>query len=422
MEPGTTVLSGHSVVVSGRRILAVAPTAECETAYDTATRVELPDHVLIPGLVNLHTHAAMSLLRGIADDLALMDWLRRRIWPAETRHVSAQFVRDGTLLACAEMLRGGVTCFNDMYFFPGAAAEAALRLGMRAVLGIVVIEFPTPFASDADDYIAKGLAARDEHRGEPLISFSMAPHSPYTVSDRSFARVLTLAQQLDIPIHVHLHETLDEIRQSMALHGVRPLERLRRLGLAGPHLLAVHGVHLEANEIDLLARSGCSLVHCPTSNMKLASGAAPVASALAAGIKLGLGTDGAASNNRLDILQEVRHAALLGKLTSGDATALDAHAVLRMATLDGATALGLGDEIGSIRPGKQADMCAICLSTPETRPCYDPVSHLVHVAGREHVSHVWIAGHLCVQDHRLLQIHNTELLDIASLWQNRLHQ
>jgi 5-methylthioadenosine/S-adenosylhomocysteine deaminase len=380
----------------------------------------LENHILIPGLVNAHTHAAMSLMRGLADDLPLMRWLEDHIWPAEAKHVSRQFVFDGTLLACAEMLRGGITCFNDMYFFPEAALEAALLSGMRSVHGLIVIEFPSAYASDPADYLRKGLALRDRHREEPLVSFTLAPHAPYTVSDDTFRQVATLAAELDLPVHIHLHETADEIARSLTEHGVRPLERLARLGLLGPNLSAAHCVHLSAEEILLLARHGCSVVHCPCSNLKLASGFAPVASMLRRNVNVALGTDGAASNNRLDMFQEMRTAALLAKAVAGDAQALPAHAVLRAATLAGARALGIEDRAGSIVPGKAADLVAVDLRAPELMPCFDPVSQLVYAAGREHVSHVWVDGKLQVSEGNLTNQAFSRLDTRWELWQNAL--
>lgn len=420
VEPHGVVLEDHAVAVSAGNIVDILPAKEALGRYQPAQRATLPQQVLIPGLVNLHTHAAMALLRGIADDLPLMDWLKTRIWPAEAKHVSAAFVRDGTLLACAEMLRGGITCFNDMYFFPEAAAEAAQSLGMRAVLGMVIIEFPTAYATDADDYISKGLAVRDRLRGEPLISFCMAPHAPYTVADKTFERIATLSAQLDLPIHVHLHETSGEIGQSLVQHGTRPLNRLQRLGLLGPGLIGVHAVHLDEPEIALLAENNCAVAHCPTSNMKLASGAAPIAKLSKQGVRIGLGTDGAASNNRLDLFQEMRHAGLLAKVSSGDAAVLNAHELLRMATLGGASAVGLDDRIGSIQAGKAADVCAIRLDALETSPCFGPASHLVYTAGREHVTHVWVNGVLQVENGLLRGCDTARLLDTVNLWQNKL--
>jgi 5-methylthioadenosine/S-adenosylhomocysteine deaminase len=420
IEPSGVTLDHHALAINAGRIVGLAPVELAKTQFLPRRKLTLPSHVLLPGLINLHTHAAQTLLRGYADDIAFSDWLNQRIRPAVTRLLSPAFVRDGTLLACAEMLRGGITCFNDMYFYPGQAAEAALRLGMRATLGILVMESPSSYAADADDYLSKGLAARDAVLDQPLISFCMAPHAPRTVSDKSFERIATLAAQLDLPIHIHLHETVDETAASIQQHGVRPLERLRRLGLLGPAMIAVDAVHLETSEIALLAEQCCSIAHCPTSNMKLATGITPVASLAQRGVRVGLGSDGAASNNRLDLFREMNHAALLAKLSSGDATALDAHAALRMATLNGAAALGQDKCIGSLELGKLADICAVALDDVSLAPCFDPAAHLVHAAGREHVSHVWVGGEARVSNGKLLNLEPAELLDIANLWHNRI--
>ena len=420
MSPERTVLLDHAVVVEYGRIVDVTPARHARERYPAARRIELPGHVLIPGLVNLHTHAAMALMRGVADDRALMDWLRNHIWPAEMRLVSPEFVEDGTLLACAEMLRGGVTCFNDMYFFPEAAASAALRSGMRAVLGMIVIEFPSPYATDAADYLSKGLALRDRLKDEPSLSFCLAPHAPFTVSDASFGKVAVYADKLDVPVHVHLHETAEEIQESVAAHGMRPIRRLQGAGLLSPHLVAVHAVHLNDEEIGLLAEHGCHVAHCPTSNLKLASGIAPVARLAAAGVNVGIGTDGAASNNRLDVLAEMRLAALIAKGASGDATVLPAHEILAMATLHGARALGLDKLTGSLTPGKFADMTAVNLGAPELAPCFDPVSHLVYAAGREHVTHVWTAGELLLENGRLTRLDSAELSAKAARWKEKI--
>lgn len=420
VDTPAAVLENYSVIIAGTDVLAVVPTLEVALRYTATTHVRLPDHVLIPGLVNLHTHAAMTLLRGLGDDTALMDWLRDYIWPVETKLVSAAFVRDGTLLACAEMLRGGVTCFSDMYFFPEAAAEAALESGMRAAIGMIVIEMPSAYAGDARDYLAKGLAMRDALRDEPTLSFCLAPHAPYTVSDSTLERVATYAAELDIPVEIHLHETQDELRESVSAHGVRPLERLQRLGLLSPGLIAIHAVHVEPSEIELLAQHGCSVAHCPSSNLKLASGFAPITKMLVSGVNVGLGTDGAASNNRLDMLSEMRLAALLAKGQSNDATALPAHAALHMATLAGAKALGIDDRVGSLTPGKRADITAVRLNGLELSPLYDPVSHLVYVAGREHVTHVWVDGKQRVEEGALLGIDERELQAKAAHWRDRI--
>ena len=422
VEPDGAVLADHSVVVDRGRIAAVLATSEVAASYAPAERVDLPEHVLIPGLVNLHTHAAMSLMRGLADDRPLMTWLKEHIWPAETRHVSPEFVYDGTLLACAEMLRGGVTCANDMYFFPESAARAFLDAGMRASLGLIAIEFPSAYASDAEDYLRRGLELRDRMGNEPLLSFCMAPHAPYTVADETFRRIATLAEELDLPVHVHLHETADEVAAGVAQHGRRPLERLEGLGLLTERLIAVHAVHLAPSEIAALARAGSSVAHCPSSNLKLASGLARIGELLAHGVNVGIGTDGAASNNRLDMFQEMRTAALLAKVVAGDAAAMPARQALHCATLGGARALGLERRIGSIVPGKAADLAAICLSTPETQPCFDPVSHLVYACGREHVTDVWVAGARAVRARTLTGIEARKLENQTALWHNKLRQ
>ena len=414
------MLTQHAVVVRDGTIEAILPAAEAPARFPDYEHRELSEHALIPGLINAHTHAAMTLMRGLADDLPLMKWLEEHIWPAEKRHVSPQFVRDGTLAACAEMLRGGITCFNDMYFFPGAALEAALEARMRSMHGIIAIEFPSAYAADSADYLRKGLELRDRYGDEPLASFCLAPHAPYTVADATFQRIATLAAELDIPVHVHLHETEHEIQRSLAEHGLRPLERLQRLNLVTPNLIAVHAVHLTREEIALLARHGCSVAHCPSSNLKLASGFAPVAKLAEAGVNIALGTDGAASNNRLDMFQEMRMAALLAKAVAGDAQAMPAHAALRAATLGAAQALGLAGVVGSIVAGKAADLTAVALRGIELAPCYDVASHLVYAAGREHVSDVWIAGEQQLREGKLLNSAFASLEKRLHLWQNAL--
>ena len=420
VAPEGAVLQDHAVVVEDDVIAALLPIEDAQRRYPHARVVDLDQHILIPGLVNTHTHAAMTLMRGIADDLPLMRWLEEHIWPAEAKHVSPEFVHDGTLLAIAESLRGGVTCFNDMYFFPEVAAQAAVETGMRMSVGMIVIEFPTRYAADPQDYLAKGLAMRDALKREPRLSFCLAPHAPYTVNDQTFERVMVLAEQLDVPVHLHLHETTGEIQQSLALHMKRPMERMERLGVLSARLIAVHAVHLLDEEIKALARNGCSIAHCPSSNLKLASGIAPVAECLDAGVNVSLGTDGAASNNRLDMFEEMRLAALLAKAASGKADILPAHRALKMATLDGARALGLDRRIGSIEPGKQADLVAVNLSALELSPCFDPLSHLVYAASRQDVSHAWVDGELLLSDSRLTRIDTEQLRYRVERWRTAL--
>ena len=418
--PSGTTLIDHSIAIDAGRIVALLPRAEAHARYQAKRHIALPCHALMPGLINIHAHAAMTLMRGMADDLPLMTWLKQHIWPAEATHVSQKFVYDGTLLACAEMLRAGITCFNDMYFFPEGAARAVLDAGMRAMLGMIVVEFPSAYAGDADAYLHRGLEIRDGYRDEPLLGFCLAPHAPYTVSDQSFAKMLTYAEQLNVPIHTHVHETRDEIAQSIAQYGVRPIERLARLGLLGPNFIAVHAVHLEPEEIALLAQQGCHIAHCPSSNLKLASGFAPIPSLIEAGVNIGLGTDGAASNNRQDLFGEMRLAALLAKAISNRADALPAYEALAMATINGAKALGLESKIGSIEIGKAADLIAIDLSSLEMTPCYDVASHLVYCAGREQVSHVWVAGEPLLEDRKLTRLNVDEISSNAIQWRNRI--
>ncbi len=418
--PQNAKLEHHALVIAHGAIIDLLPASAALERYPATRVIDLPNHVVIPGLINLHAHAAMTLMRGLADDLPLMPWLRDHVWPAEATVVSAEYVRDGTLLACAEMLRGGVTCFNDMYFFPEAAAQAALQARLRAAIGIIALEFPSAYATDASDYLSKGIALRDTLRDESLLSFCLAPHAPYTVSDATFERIAVYAAELDLPIHTHLHETQDEIRDSLAAHGVRPLQRLKNLGLLGPNLIAVHAVHLTPEEIALLAEHGCHVAHCPTSNLKLASGLAPIPALSQAGVNIGLGTDSAASNNRLDMLSELRLAALLGKHGARDAAAFPAHQALEMATLNAARALGLDTKIGSLEIGKRADITAVNLGALELSPCYDPLSHLAYAAGRENVSHVWVDGALLVEDGALLHIDTSEIMARAGYWRDKI--
>ena len=417
IEPANTVLSEHSLAVRDSIIVDILPQAEARQRYHAATEYELSGHALIPGLVNLHTHAAMNLLRGMGDDLPLEKWLRDVIWPMEARHVSPAFARDGTLLAAREMLRNGITTCNNMYFFPDDEAQAFADMGMRAVEGIIVLDFPSNWARNPEDYLARGLAARERWLDHPLISFSIAPHAPYSVSDAGLTRAAHFAREYKLPIHIHVHETAHEISEALATHGERPIAHLARLGILSPALTAVHLVHANETDLATLAKHGCHVAHCPTSNMKLASGIAPLPAMSRHGLNVGLGTDGAASNNRLDIFQEMRHAALLAKVGTNDATAAPAADVLRMATLGGARALGLGERIGSLEIGKHADLCAVNFEGPAENPCFDPISHLVYVTGREHVSHVWVDGNILVRDGKmLLHIDDKELLELTSIW------
>jgi 5-methylthioadenosine/S-adenosylhomocysteine deaminase len=418
--PAGGVLEHNAVAISQGRIVAVLPTRDALARFDAAEVVDRPTHLLIPGLVNAHTHASMSLLRGLADDLPLMAWLQDHIWPAEQRWMSAEFVEHGAELAMAEMLLGGTTTFNDMYFFPEVVARVAARIGMRACVGMILIKFPTVWAGDSAEYLRKGLALRDEYKGHPLISTAFAPHAPYTVDDEYLVKIRRLADELEVPVHTHVHETTDEVLGSVVDCGERPLARLDRLGLVSPMLMAVHMTQLESAEIERVAAAGASVVHCPESNLKLASGFCPVERLLAAGVNVCLGTDGAASNNDLDMLGEMRTAALLAKGVAGRADAVTAEQVLAMATINGARALGLAEEIGSVEPGKWADLCCVNLARPSTWPVYDPVAQLVYAASRNQVEDVWVAGRRMVADGRLARMDDAAIMARASEWRDRI--
>ncbi|MCY4454620.1 MAG: TRZ/ATZ family hydrolase [Immundisolibacterales bacterium] len=420
VEPAGSILEGHAIAIRDGTIAALGPAAEIDSGHAPKERVHLDGHALVPGFVNAHTHAAMTLFRGLADDLPLDAWLAEHIWPAEARFVDAAFVGAGTRLAVAEMLRGGTTCFNDMYFFPDVVGEVARPAGMRAVLGLIVLEVPTVWAPDRASYFARGLEVHDAFRGDDLVATALAPHAPYTVGDEAFERIRGLSESLDLPVHVHLHETEHEIEEAVRETGERPLARLDRLGLVNPRLAAVHMTHLLAEEIDKLAARGASVLHCPESNLKLASGVCPVPRLVAAGVNVALGTDGAASNNDLDMLGEMRTAALLGKLEARDATANPAERMLRMATLGGARSLGLGNRIGSLVPGKSADAAAIDLRGPDTQPVYDAVSQIVYAATRSHVREVWVAGRRVVRDGVLETLDAEEAVREAGEWRARI--
>jgi 5-methylthioadenosine/S-adenosylhomocysteine deaminase len=420
VEPPGEVLTHHAVAVDAGRIVEILPAERARVKYRALTVHELDTHALLPGFVNAHTHAAMTLFRGLADDLPLMDWLNDHIWPAEQRWLSPQFVTDGSRLAFAEMIRSGTTCFGDMYFFPEQTAEAAVEAGLRALLGMVYIDFPTAWARDANEYFGKGLALHDRFKNHPLIRTAFAPHSPYTVSDAPLAKISTLAQELGIPVHMHVHETEEEVAQGVEQHGRRPLERLADLGMLGPHLIAVHMTQLEWADIELVARHGVNVTHCPESNLKLASGFCPVAELLGAGVNVALGTDGAASNNDLDMIGEMRSAALLAKGMARDTRTLPAPQALALATLNAARALGLDGIIGSLAPDKQADLVAIDLDRPETQPVFDPVAQVVYSADRSQVTDVWVAGRQLLRGRELLTVNEAEAVARAAEWARKV--
>ena len=418
--PRETCLQDHSLVVHQGRITDILPTDAISSRYQATKHQLLTEHALIPGLINAHTHAAMSLMRGLADDRALMDWLNNHIWPAEQKWVNAKFIEDGIELAVAEMLLSGTTCFNDMYFFPDVMARTADRLGMRAVTGLIVLDFPTPWAANSEEYFEKGIALFDELRHVELVTAALAPHAPYTVSNQPLEKIRMLSDELDLPVHIPVPETNHEIEHSIEHYGKRPIARMQDLDLLGPNLLAVHLTHMLDEEIELLAEHNVNAVHCPQSNLKLASGFCPVVRLLDEGINLGIGTDGAASNNDLDMLEEMRSAALLAKAVANDPQSLPAHQALEMATLGGARALGLADVTGSLEIGKWADITAINLSHPSCQPVYDAISQVVYTASRQQVSDVWVAGEQLVEDSELTTIDVDDCLRRAHNWQQKI--
>ena len=422
VRPRGEVLTHHALVMHGKTISAILPREQLEPAFPGVKIVDLPGQALLPGLINAHAHSAMTLLRGLADDLPLMRWLEDHIWPAEQACVGADYVRAGTELAIAEMLMGGTTCFNDNYFFPDVAAATAVRAGMRAVVGLPLISVPTAWATTEDEYFARGLAVHQELKGEALISTAFAPHAPYTVSDSAFRRIRELAEELDIPVHLHLLETAGEIDGSHQQYRCHPIDRLEKLGLFNDRLLAVHMTQLDDRGMDRVARAGVHVLHCPASNLKLASGICPVAGLVARGVNVCIGTDGAASNNTLDMFAEMRLAALLAKGASGDPEAVPAEQALEMATLSAARALGLEDRIGSLEAGKQADLIAVSLDRIETLPVHHVVSQLVYATGRHQVSHLWVAGRQLVRDGRVLSLDTDRIKSETAIWQRRLER
>ena len=419
VEPAGVVLKAHALGIRDGRIAFIGPRAQALKLVAHEVR-ELPGVLLSPGLVNAHGHAAMTLFRGLADDLPLMTWLQQHIWPAEAKWVDEAFVRDGTDLAIAEQIKGGISCFSDMYFFPKVASERVHNSGLRAQIAIPILDFPIPGAANADEAIRQGVELFGDLKHHPRIKIAFGPHAPYTVSDVNLEKVRVIAEELDAAIHMHVHETAVEVQQSVEQYGERPLARLARLGLLGPRLQAVHMTQISEDDLALLVESNSSVIHCPESNLKLASGFCPVERLWQAGVNVAVGTDGAASNNDLDLLGETRTAALLAKAVAGSASALDAHRALRMATLNGARAMGLEAEIGSLEVGKAADIVAFDLSGLAQQPIYDPVSQLIYATGRDCVKHLWVGGKQLLDDRQLTRMDEQQLSAMAAAWGQRM--
>ncbi len=418
--PTKKVLTNYSIAIQDGRILDLLPTSDATKKYSSETTLDYDHHIIIPGLINAHTHAAMSLFRGLAHDLHLMEWLENHIWPAEQKWVNEDFVQWGTQLAIAEMLRGGVTCFNDMYFFAETTAQVATKSGIRAHIGMIILDFPTQYAKNADEYFSKGLALHDQLKTHPLVKCTFAPHAPYTVSNGPLERVAILANELELPVHIHLHETQEEISKSVEQYKVRPLERLHKIGLVNSGLLAVHMTHLEHQEIELLAETNATVVHCPQSNLKLASGFCPVQKLKDNKINIAIGTDSCASNDDQDMLSELHTAALLAKGVDNSAAALPAYEALHCATINAAVALGIDQDIGSLEHGKSADLCAIDIDTIESQPMYDPIGHVVYATQRNQVSDVWVAGKQLLSNRELLTLDQNEILAMTKEWNQKI--
>jgi 5-methylthioadenosine/S-adenosylhomocysteine deaminase len=422
VNPDFEVLEDYAVVIEDNRILSLTAVDEIRDlpCYPQAQVVELPGRALMPGMVNGHTHASMSLLRGIADDMPLIEWLGEHIWPAEAKWVDAEFCVDGFELAAAEMIRSGTTCMNDMYFFADEIARCAERIGMRLVVGLIVLDFPSVWAQNADEYLHKALAVHDEVRGYGLVDTAFAPHAPYTVADEPLRQIAMYSNELDVPVHMHLHETAHEVAEAEQKSGQRPLQRIDQLNLLNSNLIAVHMTELNEFEIERIAEAGVNVAHCPESNLKLASGLCPLARLLEQGINVCIGTDGAASNNDLDMFGEMRSAALLAKGVSGDASACTARQALEMATINGARALGMADRIGSIEAGKCADLIAVDLQHLNTQPVYDPVSQIVYAASSHQVSDVWIDGVEQLRDYEFCQLDSKRIIARARSWAQKI--
>ncbi len=418
--PENRIFENCALAVDQQKIVGIYPQAEASSKFVADSVVDLGEHIVMPGLVNAHGHAAMSLLRGYADDLPLRPWLEEHIWPVEARVLSEQFVADGTDLAMAEMIKTGTTCFADMYFFADSVAEQVRRSGMRSQVGFTVFDFPTAGGKDPDDYIHKGLQLRDSFKGDELIKIACAPHAPYTVGDETMRRIATYANELDMAVHIHCHETAQEVRDSLKLYSCRPLQRLDDLGILLPQTQLVHMTQIDQDDIRLIQDNNCHVVHCPESNLKLASGFCPVGKLIDAGINVAIGTDGAASNNDLDLFGELKTAALLAKAVAGDAAMLDAHAALRMATINGAKALGWEDQTGSLEAGKSADIIAVEISSLSQKPLYNPASQLVYSNAGSQVTHSWVAGKALLKERALMTLDEQNLIRRADAWRNQI--
>ena len=413
-------IENGAIAIRGEEILAVGQLSKLAEQYPEANQQHFSGQVLLPGFVNSHCHAAMNLLRGLSDDLPLKQWLEEAIWPVEAQFVDDSFVYQGTQHAIAEMLRSGTTCFQDMYFMPDQAAKAVQESGIRASIGLVIVEFETSWAQNAQECINKGLDVYDQFKHSHSVNFNFAPHAPYTVSKETLEHIGTLSNELSLPVQIHVHETAFEVESFQQEHGIRPLTRLKEIGLINPLLNAVHMTQLNEGEIEWLADAGSHVIHCPQSNMKLASGVCPTKQLMEANVNLAIGTDGAASNNDLDMIDELRSASLLSKLDYLDPTAMTAYQSLYNATMGSAKALGLQEEIGSLETGKKADFITIDLNRLETLPVYNPISQIVYASSRDQVTNVWVNGKQLLQERELKTLTPELIVQHVQKWQKAI--
>ncbi len=420
VEPDGRVLEDHAVAIHGGQIVAVLPAAEARARYAAREHVDRPSHVLMPGIVNAHTHAATTLLRGREQNQRPGPWQPGGVRALERRWSGPEYVRDGTELAIAEMLRAGVTCFADMHLWPDVVAQTAAECHVRASIGLLVSEAATAWAATADEHIDRGMHLRDQYRGDPLLSTHFAPYAPHSLSDATLARVRRLADELDLPVALHLHETAWEIEESEGRFGMRPLARLASIGLASPQLRAVHMAHVTPSDLEMLAGSGASVVHCPESNLKRGAGVCPLPDLLGRGVPVSLGTGEAASNDDLDVLGEARTAGLLASGVSASPGAVVASDLLRMATLEGARALGLGELTGGLVPGKWADLCCMNLKSPRSWPVSDVVATVIYSASSRQVTDTWVAGRRLLADGALVYLDEAAVLERAESWRVRM--
>lgn len=417
-----TILNDHALLIKDGKIAGFMPNNAVKTQATAKEILDLSDtHALLPGFINIHTHAAMNLLRGLADDLSLLNWLQNHIWPTEAKVISPEFVRAGLLHACAEMLRGGTTCFNDNYFFIDESAKIVDKIGMRAILAEALFVFPTPWSKHYEEGLARTVNTYDAYKDHPLIRVALAPHAPYSTDETLMRRIKDLSDQYQMLIHMHMHEGRSEVPDYLAKFAARPLKHYEDLGLLSSHWLNVHMCDCTHDDIELLNKYQMSVAHCPESNMKLASGSCPTYTLLKHGVNVALGTDGAASNNDLDMIGEMKSACFQAKMSTGNPEAISANDALRMATINGARALKLDHCIGSLEVGKDADISAIDLSSIETEPLYHPVPQIVYAGSRKDISHVWVKGRPLLKDRILSTIDLADVKNGIKDWQGQIN-